>query len=448
MGIEIIFQKQKNKKLQIPSYPDDFTFIKRHPLDPKFYPTNNIDVFQADIIQASLQVGYGRLDKISDISILSRKEGEEFARYLLKHAEWLSLGLDFKNGSISYKGFKNIIESSDQSTESYYFGMIFGYIAFSNWLPPGVKIKRMLHVSTFSRGSIIKEANKIIFNKIGESAPDLICEDDQGDWHFVEAKGGGKGYRYKSVKKALRQLDGISNIRDFASGNAALKPRSCICSFVQIYDEDKYADQNWKLWVVDPRPEKDSVLMINADIAEFRLILIQERIIEEMQWARNRPFSNRIRFKRSPLKDVLVLPMSDDLASRRHRDTLVSFEELTQLVMYLGDQSMWLTSSSVAHEILSAPLRRALTPEQQKRLLKLLSDDLHYRTESIIVRKMYLVSLLFKVLSLDTMLTKLREQREEFFRSKKAEFARHKLKDSVILRQLTCGSIVVGFERR
>lgn len=447
MGTRVNYEKQKKKTKIEPHYPSDFRPIGTHPLAPHFFPVLDISLSEADLVHANLEVGYGRWEKLADMSILSSSQVRELHDHIKKRGDWLFSGLDFKHGCISLKGFKSITETSDQATESYYFGMIFGYIALRCWLPPGSEIRRVLHVSIYSKGALIKIGNQVRFDQVGEKSPDLLCQDSSGQWHFVEAKGGEKKYRLAAVNKALEQLDGISNIRDHASGLAEEEPRSCICAFVQTYSNYALDDPDWKLWVIDPEPSKKVTLLINADIAELRLVVAQDTLIRHMHWSNRRPLADAVRFKKTALKAVLIRPMLADRESDFRRAVLARLETLADIVMDDGDSSMQ-DSLEMTDEVLSSELRRELSLAEKNQVVTRLSDyPLWMAEENRTIRKAHLIDLLFEVLGLRAMLDELRRQREAFYNSTREQLIREQSGNVVAVRQLTSGAIVVGFSK-
>lgn len=451
MGTSVIYEKPKKAQLAEPYYPNHFVKIKRHPLDPFVTPIKNICYLEEDLVQASLEVGYGPTDDLANIFTLSGYDAKAFANYYRKRSEWLLSGLDIANGVISQKSFKGVSETSDHGTESYYFGMIFGYLAFRAWLTPGLQLRRALHISTFTKGSLIKAGRQFRLLNLDSKCPDLLCEDDQGNWHIVEAKGGGEGYRYSAIRKALRQLDGISLIRDYASGNGAIKPKSSVCSYIQTASEHDVCTP-WKLWIVDPAPTKKRTLLIHADLAELRLILTQELLISASPTSKKQHDFAKRPLKRSPIDGVLIQPMDDEMPHHHLRTQLARFEKLQRLVMSMQEPVLWLTSLDLIDfsELVSKRVRALLHPAELRKLGELLQLEL----SSIVIiddtkeRALGLARLLFQVLELDDLLGYWRSRRQAFHQAVRERILGERRGETVEIRPLTCGAIVVGFRQR
>jgi hypothetical protein len=282
---------------------------------------------------------------------------------------------------------------------------------------------------------------------LDRKCPDLLCEDDQGNWHIVEAKGGGEGYRYPAVRKALLQLDGISFIQDCASGNGALKPKSSICSYIQTAsDHDVCA--SWKLWIVDPVPTKKLTLLIDADLAELRLIAIQEILISALPTSKRRPVFGKQPFKRSAFGSVFIQPMDDEMPHRPLQTRIARFEKLQRLVMSMEEPLLLLTSldPSGLLEIVSERVRALLHSAELDKLDELIQLNLAgILTDDARERSLLLARLLFRVLELDELLGYWRARRQEFYQVARERILGARLRDTVEIRQLTCGAIVFGF---
>lgn len=448
IDIPLTFQKPKSGTRPGTAYPGGFHRPNRHPLALGAPLPATLTIELADLVQAALEVGYGPKEDLYEILRLPPAEVHAFSVHQQKRFSWLLSGITFTGGVITRRPFKALSESSESTTDSYYFGMMFGYLAFKAWLPPANGPLLALHFSTFTGSALVKAGRRLTVLRSSRRSPDLLCRDTTGQWHVVEAKGGGGSYRSEAVRGALVQLDGIASILDHASGRGQHAPRSSICSFIRTHTRDNAAAP-WKLWIVDPAPQTPTCLIFNADLAELKLMAIQQTLISTMPRSPKRPLTPGLPLKRSAVTGVYIQPMAGPLPLDALGPMLVRFDRLERLVVGATDAVAAVTPlgpppTALSH--VSQRVRDHLTGAELVHLETLFQQHLGaIATGNARERAFVLARLLFAVLGLDQVLQRWRAQRAQILARTRERVAPAIAAGTVRVLPLTCGAIVLGY---
>lgn len=272
MPTAITYQKPK-KKPTVATYPQGHATTRRFPHRPGIDLPDTISITKGRYLAALLEVGYGASSRYESIFGLTAAEKLDFAKQIKARRDWLVSSLSFAKGKIQKRSFARVVESTEMGNESYFHGMAIAYIATKHWQP---KVLRVLHLATFSNTTVVKKNASLYFSRspASKSLPDLACSSKTGQWHIVEAKGGGQQNRNKKIREGLTQLDAVMRIG--AYGKSPKAPQSRTCTHVTIDN----AGSDWEIHVVDPDylGEADVFIDLAAEhlqLAELQMIQLE-----------------------------------------------------------------------------------------------------------------------------------------------------------------------------
>ncbi|MDN7874834.1 hypothetical protein [Burkholderia aenigmatica] len=280
------------------------------PSDLKEITTNNFtgintldtdwDITDAELVRALYETGYGKRTNWADFLSFDAQKQEDLFVFLTLRKDWLLSALSVTNGAVVVRSFADRLETSEWGSMSYYLGQAGARISADRWLAPARKVVRALHNSLYTNEAFLKRGALMQVVTRGEKTPDLLVEDDKGDWHVFEAKGGAVSYRSEAVTKGLAQLDSIIGV---GMGYTCNPPKSSVCSFTVLKRPPRHGTSQLSFDVVDPPteppahsenelqdadPPNGSELYILPDVAELRSAAFNGRLVQR------RPIANAI----------------------------------------------------------------------------------------------------------------------------------------------------------
>ncbi|RDI10588.1 hypothetical protein [Comamonas sp. AG1104] len=284
----------KNKKPKI--FPADFRSIINNIFSAKSALNTSWDITPAEFSRALYETGYGEKSNWSDFISFNSKEKDDFFNFLILRKNWLLSALVISNGEVLTRSFANRLDTSELNSISYHLGQAGTRISADRWMAPSRKVVRALHNSTYTKEAFLKPGALMQVVSRSEKTPDLLIEDNVGDWHVFEAKGGGTSYRPKAVMKAMKQLDSIIGV---GMGGTCNPPKSSVCSFAELEKAKKLSFD-----VVDPPMENSnepqtsegSHLYFLPEVAELRAAVFSAYLLQQLPIKKT--------FQQQPLRKV------------------------------------------------------------------------------------------------------------------------------------------------
>lgn len=248
----------------------------------------------AELVRALYETGYGKQGDWSNFLNFSNREKIELFNFLISRINFVLRVITFSNGTISPRSFTNIIDASEWGTIAYYLGQAGARISADRWIAHSRTVKRALHISLYTNEAFLNNRSLMRVFLRGKKTPDLLVEDNIGDWHVFEAKAGQKSYRDKAVTKGLAQLDSVLGVGvGYGSRYTCNAPKSSVCSFA-LLDRGGGGKGQLSFDVVDPpiEPPKDALkkaqkleegseIRILPDVAETRSAVLSAYIIQQ-----------------------------------------------------------------------------------------------------------------------------------------------------------------------